>query len=37
LLMEVKDACKKMNLTFATCREGFDNINTAPCDGSHLI
>jgi len=37
LLTKVKDACETMDLTFAACREGFGNIHTAPCDGSHLI
>ena len=37
LMKQVKDACQTEGLTFATCREGFASLHTAPCDGSHLI
>jgi DNA repair photolyase len=38
LMKKVADACKKHNLTFATCREGFIGLHTSrSCDGSHLI
>ncbi|MEA2053958.1 MAG: radical SAM protein [Candidatus Thermoplasmatota archaeon] len=36
LMKRVRDACELHNLSFATCREGFD-LNTATCDGSQLI
>ena len=36
LMKRVKDACDSSGLSFAVCREGFD-LNTATCDGSHLI
>ena len=38
LMREVRDLCDRLGLTFATCREGFPELHTAPsCDGSHLI
>jgi len=36
LMKRVRNACDSSGLTFAVCREGFD-LNTATCDGSHLI
>ena len=37
LMKKVKNACEAEHLTFATCREGFPEMHTASCDGSHLI
>ncbi|MHA1593248.1 MAG: radical SAM protein [Candidatus Baldrarchaeia archaeon] len=38
ILKMVKDVCEEFGLTFAVCREGFRDLNTAPsCDGSHLF
>ncbi len=38
LLKNVKELCDKRGITFATCREGFNELKTArTCDGSHLI
>ncbi|MFQ6050198.1 MAG: radical SAM protein [Candidatus Hydrothermarchaeota archaeon] len=38
LMLKVRDACNDYGLTFASCREGFNDLNTAKtCDGSHLI
>jgi DNA repair photolyase len=38
LMKKVFEEAKKNNLTFAICREGFIEFNTAKsCDGSHLI
>lgn len=38
LMNRAKRACEKLSLTFAPCREGFNDLITAPsCDGSHLI
>lgn len=38
IMEKVKIACNKYNITFASCREGFYEINTSKsCDGSHLI
>jgi DNA repair photolyase len=37
LMKKVKKACEAEHLTFATCREGFPEMHTATCDGSHLI
>jgi DNA repair photolyase len=38
LMRRVGEACRKLGLTFATCREGLPRLNMAPtCDGSHLI
>jgi len=37
LMKKVKNEAEKYNLTFAACREGFFDLNTATCDGSHLI
>lgn len=37
IMREVAEECKKLGLTFATCREGFKQLHTSPtCDGSHL-
>jgi len=37
-LFPLKDACEKMGIKFATCREGMSFFNTAPaCDGSWMI
>lgn len=37
LMNRVKRACEKLGLTFAPCREGFNDLITASsCDGSHL-
>ena len=37
LMKKVKKECEAECLTFATCREGFPEMHTATCDGSHLI
>ncbi len=37
LMKKVKKTCEAEHLTFATCREGFPEMHTATCDGSHLI
>ncbi|AEM39429.1 Radical SAM domain protein [Pyrolobus fumarii 1A] len=38
MIMRVKRIADKLGLEFATCREGFKHLHTAPsCDGSHLI
>lgn len=38
MMLKVKQICDSLSLTFASCREGFPELNTAPsCDGSHLI
>ena len=38
LMRRVRELCDQLGLTFATCREGFPELHTAPsCDGSHLI
>jgi len=38
LMIKVKKACDKAKISFACCREGFPELNTAEsCDGSHLI
>lgn len=38
IITKVRDICKSLNLTFATCRESLSQYNTADsCDGSHLI
>jgi DNA repair photolyase len=38
LMEKVKRACEENGLTFSTCREGLEGLNTSKtCDGSHLI
>lgn len=38
LLKDVRELCDRREITFAACREGFDELKTAKtCDGSHLI
>lgn len=38
LMSKVKRECSKLNISFATCREGFPEMHTSKsCDGSHLI
>lgn len=38
LMMRVRKACEENELTFSTCREGLEGLNTSKtCDGSHLI
>ncbi|MEM1575120.1 MAG: radical SAM protein [Nitrososphaerota archaeon] len=38
IMKKVKNACDKYGITFASCREGFYELNTSKsCDGSHLI
>jgi len=38
IMKRVADECRRLGLTFATCREGFPELTTAEtCDGSHLI
>ncbi len=38
LMKSVAEECRKLKLTFATCREGFPELTDAKtCDGSHLI
>jgi DNA repair photolyase len=37
LMKKVKKSCEAEHLTFSTCREGFPEMQTASCDGSHLI
>ncbi len=37
LILKVKGICQKYKIPFASCREGFQRLNTAKsCDGSHL-
>ncbi|MCS7164601.1 MAG: radical SAM protein [Thermodesulfovibrio sp.] len=37
-MIRVSDICRKLSLTFSSCREGFPEFNSSPsCDGSHLI
>jgi hypothetical protein len=34
----VREACDRTQTTFASCREGLQELSTgASCDGSHLI
>ncbi len=38
IIESVKKICEKYSLSFASCREGFQDLNTASsCDGSYLI
>jgi len=38
LMKSIAEECAKVGFTFATCREGFPELNTSQtCDGSHLI
>ena len=38
LMKRVYEECRRLGLSFACCREGFPELNTAgSCDGSHLI
>lgn len=38
IMGRVKNICDKYGITFASCREGFYELNTSKsCDGSHLI
>jgi DNA repair photolyase len=38
LLLRVREACEASGLTFSVCREGMQELNTAPtCDGTHLL
>ncbi len=38
LIKRVYEECRRLGLSFACCREGFPELNTAgSCDGSHLI
>ena len=38
LLQELKHIVESHGLTFATCREGFSDLNSGEtCDGTHLI
>jgi DNA repair photolyase len=38
LMLRVRDACNKYGLTFSSCREGLNKLNSGKsCDGSHLI
>jgi len=38
MLTRVKTLVLRSGMTFATCREGFDDLRTSPsCDGTHLI
>ena len=38
LMKRIANECRKLGLTFASCREGFVELTTAgTCDGSHLI
>ena len=38
LMKKVRNICDKFCITFASCREGFYELNTSKsCDGSHLI
>ncbi|MEW6103253.1 MAG: hypothetical protein AB1630_05480 [bacterium] len=38
LMVRVREVCKRYNLPFSSCREGFSDLQTAAtCDGSWLI
>lgn len=38
ILLKVKRIAERLGMEYATCREGFPELHTAPtCDGSHLI
>ena len=37
LMKRVYRACRKYNMSFATCREGFGLLDTGTCDGFHLL
>ncbi len=37
VLEKVKELVESRGMTFAVCREGFRNLNSAVCDGTHLI
>ncbi len=37
ILRTVANLARKYSLTFACCREGLTNLNTALCDGQHLL
>ncbi|GAB6183933.1 SPL family radical SAM protein [Thermodesulfovibrio hydrogeniphilus] len=38
IILKIKQICDELKLSFASCREGFIQLNSAlSCDGSHLI
>ena len=37
LIKEVREVTLSEELEFSSCREGFDNLNTAACDGSSFL
>ena len=38
LMLKVKRECQKYDISFASCREGFPELQDGKsCDGSHLI
>jgi len=37
LITEIKNSTKHSGLLFSSCREGFESLNTATCDGSSLF
>ncbi|MCX8183909.1 MAG: radical SAM protein, partial [Crenarchaeota archaeon] len=38
LILKVREAAEEFSMGFATCREGFQDLNTAAtCDGSHML
>ena len=37
LINQIRSITLKENLLFSSCREGFNNLNTAACDGSSLF
>ncbi|MBO3809803.1 MAG: radical SAM protein [Candidatus Brockarchaeota archaeon] len=38
LVLKVKEVAEELSISFASCREGFQDLNTAEtCDGSHML
>ncbi|MBO3832660.1 MAG: radical SAM protein [Candidatus Brockarchaeota archaeon] len=38
LVLKVKEVAEDLSISFASCREGFQDLNTAEtCDGSHML
>ncbi|MEM3026409.1 MAG: radical SAM protein, partial [Thermoproteota archaeon] len=38
LILKVREAAEEFSMSFASCREGFQDMNTAEtCDGSHML
>ncbi|MDI6639631.1 MAG: hypothetical protein QMD78_02280, partial [Methanocellales archaeon] len=38
IMQKIKETCDENRISFASCREGFDEMSTGEsCDGSHLL